>query len=184
MHCTLLWCIAGISGRKYTLILHMIHLPADNLHEMSFLIWFLKNSKSVVCLIRSALLSPKKCVITANTIFLHSPRRELYWIHDTFICCGIKLCTKLHNTEPDICDLWHAKSIYFRSTDTLCKQWPFPLHKVGVAFLIYESNQDRPCVFLISCWQPLCSRSWIGLSLVVFQRQYDCCRSPGAGVVK
>ena len=99
----------GISGRKYTLIFHMNHLP-DNSHEMSFLIWFLlktaTNFKSVVCLIRSTLLSRKKCVITANTIFLHRPRRELYWIHDTFICCGIKLCTiKLHNTEPDICDL-------------------------------------------------------------------------------
>ena len=28
------------------------------------------------------------------------------------------------NTEPDICDLW---SSYFRSTDTLRLQWPFPL---------------------------------------------------------
>ena len=31
------------------------------------------------------------------------------------------------NTEPNICDLWHAKSSYFRSTDTLRLQWPFPL---------------------------------------------------------
>ena len=40
----------------------------------------------------------------------------IYWIHDKVICCGIrlyaadytrqlKLCTKLHNTDPDICDL-------------------------------------------------------------------------------
>ena len=99
-------------------------------------------------------------------------QERIYWIHDTFICCGIKLCTKLHNTEPDICDLWHAKSIYFQSTDTLRIQWPFPLHKVGVAFLIYESNQDRPCDFVMSCWQSLCSPSSIGLSMVVFQRQY------------
>ena len=84
----------------------------------------------------------------------------------------LKLRTKLHNTEPDICDIWHAKGIYFPSTDTLRIQWPFPLHKVGVAFLIYESNQDRPCDFVMSCWQSLCSRSWIGLSMVVFQRQY------------
>ena len=34
---------------------------------------------------------------------------------------------KTPNTEPDICDLWHAKSSYFRSTDTLRLQWPFPL---------------------------------------------------------
>ena len=107
----------------------------------------------------------------------------IYWIHDKVICCGIslyaadytrqlKLCTKLHNTDPDICDLWHAKSIYFGSTDMLRIQWPFPLHKVGLAFLIYESNQDRPCDFVMSCWQLLCSRSWIGLSMVVFQWLY------------
>ena len=84
----------------------------------------------------------------------------------------LKLCTNLRNTEPDICDIWHAKSIYFRSTDALRIQWPFPLHKVGAAFLIYESNQDRPCDFVMSCWQSLCLRSWIGLSMVVFQRQY------------
>ena len=40
----------------------------------------------------------------------------IHWIHDKVICCGIrsytadytrqlKLCTKLHNTDPDICDL-------------------------------------------------------------------------------
>ena len=46
-------------------------------------------------------------------------QERFYWIHDTFICCRIKLCTKLHNTEPDICNPWHAKSIYFWSTDTL-----------------------------------------------------------------
>ena len=34
---------------------------------------------------------------------------------------------KTPNTEPDICDLWHAKSSYFWSTDTLRLQWPFPL---------------------------------------------------------
>ena len=133
-----------------------------------------KNFKSVVCLIiRSALLSSKKCVITATLHNLSTQTQErIYWIHDTFLCWGIKLCTKLHNTEPDIFDIWHAKSIYFRSTDTLCIQWPFPLHKVGVAFLIYESNQDRPCDFVMSCWQLLCLGSWIGLSMVVFQRQY------------
>ena len=81
----------------------------------------------------------------------------------------LKLCTKLHNMDPDICDLWHAKSIYFRSTDRLRIQWPFPLNKIGVAFLIYESNQDRPCNLVMSCWQSLCSRSWMGLSMVVFQ---------------
>ena len=54
------------------------------------------------------------------------------------LCCGIrlyaadytrqlKLCTKLHNTDPHIRDLWHAKSIYFWSTDTLRIKWPFPL---------------------------------------------------------
>ena len=59
-------------------------------------------------------------------------QERIYWIHDTFICCRIKLCTKLHNAEPY---LWHAKSIYFRSTDTLRIQWPFPLHKVGVVSL-------------------------------------------------
>ena len=93
----------------------------------------------------------------------------IYWIHDKVVFCGtrfyaadftrqFKLCTKLHNTDPDICDLWHAKSIYFRTTDTLRIQWPFPLHKVGVAFLIYESNQDRPCDFVMSCWQS-CARA-------------------------
>ena len=34
---------------------------------------------------------------------------------------------KTPSTEPDICDLWHAKSSYFRNTDTLHLQWPFPL---------------------------------------------------------
>ena len=40
----------------------------------------------------------------------------IYWIHDKVICYGIrlyaadytrqfKLCTKLDNTDPDICDL-------------------------------------------------------------------------------
>ena len=39
----------------------------------------------------------------------------IYWIHDKVICCGIrlygadysrqlKLCTKLHNMDLDICD--------------------------------------------------------------------------------
>ena len=74
MHCALLWCIAFILGRKDTLIFHMNRLPADNSNEMSFLIWFLR--QSVVCLILSALLSLKKCVITASTIFVHRPRRE------------------------------------------------------------------------------------------------------------
>ena len=71
----------------------------------------------------------------------------------------LKLCTKLHNTDLDICDLWHAKSIYFRSTDTLRIQWPFPLHKVGVAFLIYESNQDGPCDFVIWAADNRCVRA-------------------------
>ena len=99
-------------------------------------------------------------MITATLHNLSPQTQErIYWIHDRFICCRIKLCTKLHNMEPDICDLWHFKSIYFWSTDTLCIQWPFPLHKVGVAFLIYESNQDRPSDFVMSCWQSLCSCS-------------------------
>ena len=40
----------------------------------------------------------------------------IFLIHDEVICCGIRLyaadytrqlelCTKLHNTDPDICDL-------------------------------------------------------------------------------
>ena len=46
----------------------------------------------------------------------------------------LKLCTMLPNTEPDNCHLWHAKSSYFQSTDTLRTQWPFSLIQwVGVA---------------------------------------------------
>ena len=123
------------------------------------------NFKSVVCLIRSVLLSRKKCVIlstqTQDTWYVYMLQNKVYTRQ-------LKLCTKLHNTEPDICDLWHAKSIYFRSTDVTYTV-TFPFTQVGVAFLIYESNQDRPCDFVMSCWQSL--RSWIGLSMVVFQRQ-------------
>ena len=86
----------------------MNRLPADNSNEMSFLILFLR--QSVVCLIWSALLSLKKCVITASTIFVHRPRREfieymirLYAGEQGIFTRQLNLCTKLHNTEPDIC---------------------------------------------------------------------------------
>ena len=114
----------------------------------------------------------KKCVILLQAqSFYTDPGENLL---DTWYVYMLrnKTVTKLHNAEPDICYLWHAKSVYFRRTDTLRIQWLFPLHKVGVAFLIYESNQDRPRDFVMSCWQSLCSRSWISLSMVVFQRQY------------
>ena len=60
------------------------------------------NFKSVVCLVRSALLSRKKFVIT---IFLHRPRREFieYMLGNKVYTSQLKLCTKLHNMEPDIC---------------------------------------------------------------------------------
>ena len=52
----------------------------------------------------------KMCEMSTQT------QEIIYWIHDKVICCGIrlyavdysrqlKLCTKLHNTVPDNCDL-------------------------------------------------------------------------------
>ena len=99
-------------------------------------------------------------MITASTIFLTNtdPGKNLYWIHDKFICSGkrlyaeehtrqLKLCTKLHNTETDICDLvaiFGTLTCYVYSDLSLYTQ-------VDVVFLILESNQDRPCGFVMSC---------------------------------
>ena len=119
--------------------------------------------KSVVCLIRSALLFRKKCVILLQAQSFYTDQGEK--LLDTWYVYMLLNKTVHQATQ-------RAKSIYFWSTDTLRIQWPFPLHKVGIAFLIYESNQDRRRGFVMSCWQLLCSCSWIGLSMVVFQRQY------------
>ena len=43
------------------------------------------------------------CDYFKHNLSTQTQERLLYRIHDTFICCVIKLCTKLHNTEPDIC---------------------------------------------------------------------------------
>ena len=44
---------------------------------------------------------------------------NVYMLRNKIYTRQLKLSTKLHNTEPDICDIWHAKSISFWSTDTL-----------------------------------------------------------------
>ena len=65
-----------ISGRKYTLILHMNLLPSDSSHEISFLIWFLRQ-KCCLVFLWSALLS--RVIIVSGKqwkIFLHRPRKE------------------------------------------------------------------------------------------------------------
>ena len=62
------------------------------------------------------------CEQCKNVVLISTQRT-----HDKVICCEYTWRLKTPNTEPDICDLWHAKSNYFRSTDTLRLQWPFPL---------------------------------------------------------
>ena len=128
-------------------------LPTDCSHEISFLIWFLgqlgpnkhtgsektaKDFKNIVCFCGHA--NRVGFIITQEmwdychglSIDTDQGKKHFKWIPSArkffviLICFLLKLCTMLHNTEPDICDLWHAKSIYFRSTDTLHIQWPFP----------------------------------------------------------
>ena len=56
------------------------------------------------------IIAQEMCELSTQT------QEIINWIHDKVICCGIrlyaadytrqlKLCTKLHNTDPDICDL-------------------------------------------------------------------------------
>ena len=85
----------------------MNHLPADNLHEMLF---HIRNFKSVVSFFVDSFIEKEMCEMSSQT------QEVIYWIHDKVICFGIrlyaadytrqlKLCTKLQNTDLDICDL-------------------------------------------------------------------------------
>ena len=50
--CTVCFCDVLLEFmRKYTFIFHMNHLPADNSHEMSFLIWFLRQQQTVITVV-------------------------------------------------------------------------------------------------------------------------------------
>ena len=71
----------------------MNHLPADNLHEMSSLIQFLRQQQASKVLflfvdrrIRSALLLRLGyCKHNLST----QTQEIIYWIHDKVICCGL-----------------------------------------------------------------------------------------------
>ena len=69
-----------------------------------------ESSTSSLFFVDSFIIAQEMCEMSTQT------QEIIYWIHDKVICFGIrlyaadytrqlKLCTKLHNTDPDICDL-------------------------------------------------------------------------------
>ena len=110
-------------------------------------------------------------------VFLHRPLKELNWMYTWY---GYMLRnihgSKNYPTQSLIVVIYDTPKVAIFGALTRYIYIDISVYsQVGVALLlrlIFESNQDSPCDFVMSCWQSLCSRLWIDLSMVVFQWQY------------
>ena len=115
----------------------------------------------------SALLSVRNVWYYCKHNLSTQTHERIYRIHDMFICCRIKLCTKLHNAEP----MTHQKHLFSEHWHiTYTVTFPF--------------TQGNPC--FPNIWIQSGSTTWLCgelLTIVVLNR-FVHCRVPTAVILR